>query len=178
MFNDFIYLKEKQEKEIQEKEKQEKEKEKEEKEQEKEETFLFKIKNKIPDVLISIIFDYIPIKVKIFLNKSYYFQYHFFFYQNILNRNKENFIRFIIRSDNSFVFEQLLSENYKKWIKDIKNYKYKNFIYKSYIYFLKDFCIIQESFQCINTLNHFLDKHHLCQNQHKKNTVRNIRWKI
>jgi hypothetical protein len=101
-----------------------------------------------------------------------------FFYENILSRNKENFIRFIIRSNNSFVFQQLLNENYKKWIKDIKNYKFKNFIYKNYIYFLKDFCLFNESIQCLNTLNYFLDKHNLCQNQPKKNTVRNIRWII
>jgi hypothetical protein len=137
-----------------------------------------KIKNKIPDELIDILFHYIPIKVKILLNKTFYLQYHSFFYENILSRNKENFIRFIIRSNNSFVFQQLLNENYKKWIKDIKNYKFKNFIYKNYIYFLKDFCLFNESIQCLNTLNYFLDKHNLCQNQPKKNTVRNIRWII
>lgn len=147
-------------------------------EKEKEETFLNKIKNILPDVLIDIIFDYLPLRINIFLNKNYYIQHHFFFYENILTRNKENFIRFIIRSNNSFVFQQLLTENFQKWIFDIKNYKYKNFVYKSYIYFLKDFCLFNESFQCLNTLTHFLDKHNLCQNQHKKNTVRNIRWKI
>jgi hypothetical protein len=147
-------------------------------EEEEEEEILKKIKNVLPDVLLDIIWIYLPHRVKIFLNKNYYIQYHSFFYENILIRNKENFIRFIIRSDNYFVFQQLLTENYKKWINDIKNYKYQNFLYKSYIYFLKDFCLFHESFQCINTLHYFLEKHNLCQNQHKKNTVRNIRWKI
>jgi hypothetical protein len=143
-----------------------------------EKILLNKIKNEIPDVLIDIVFQYILIRVKILLNKNFYLQYHSLFYENILSRNKENFIRFIIRSNNSFAFHQLLTEHYIKWIKDIKNYKFKNFIYKNYIYFLKDFCLFNDSIQCLNTLNYFLNKHNLCQNQSKKNTVRNIRWKI
>jgi len=139
---------------------------------------LKQIINSLPCELIDLIFDYLSIRVKIFLTKEFYYQYHLHFYESILIRNKECFIRFILRSDNYFVFKQLLSENYEKWINNIKNYKYKNFSYKNYIYFLKDFCIFNDSFQCSNILCEFLKKHNLCQNQHKKNTVRNIRWKI
>lgn len=144
----------------------------------KETNLLLKIRNQIPQEIIDIIFHFISFKVKIFLNKHFYYHYHFYIYDFILSRNKENFIRTILRTDNQFVFQQLLTENYLKWIYDIKNYKYKNFAYKSYIYFLKDFCLFNDSFQCSNLLNEFLEKHNLCQNQHKKNTVRNIRWKI
>ena len=133
---------------------------------------------KIPDEIITIIFNYIPYKVKIFLNKFYYLNFHYSITDLIPIRDKENFIREIIRRDYCFVFNQILIEHYEKWIFNIKNYKYKNFIYKNYLYFIKDFCLFNESNKCINILNDFLQKHNLCQNQHKKNTVRNIRWKI
>jgi hypothetical protein len=144
----------------------------------KENQILIILQKKIPDELNNIIFSYIPYKVKTFLNKEYYTQYHHIIRNYILSGNMENYIRDILRRDNDFVFLQLLHENFVKWIFDIKNYKYKNSVYKNYLYFIKDFCLIHDSIRCRNIVNQFLEKHELCQNQHKKNTVRNIRWRI
>jgi hypothetical protein len=145
---------------------------------EKEEKLLVEIQKKIPDVLITIIFTYIPVKVKIFLNKYYYLSFHYTIYNYISTRNTESYIRDTIRRDNLFVFKYILHDNYNKWINKIKNYKYKNMVFKNYLYFIKDFCIQQDSVKCLQYLNEFMEKFHLGQNQHKKNTVRNIRWKI
>ena len=52
-----------------------------------------------------------------------------------------------------------------------------NIIYKNYIYFIKDFCIENNSEKCRITINNFLEKLGLCKNQHKKNIIKHIRWK-
>jgi hypothetical protein len=145
---------------------------------EKEEKILINLQVKIPDVLLLIIYSYLPVKVKILLNKNYYNMYHYKFYDYILSRDIESYIRDIIRRDLFFVFKYILNENYQRWTNKIKNYKYKNLVYKNYLYFIKDFCIEQDSVKCLCYLNDFMVKFHLGQNQHKKNTVRNIRWKI
>ena len=145
---------------------------------EKEINLLLEMQKKIPDELISIIFGYFPLRVKIFLNKYYYLLHHHVIYNYISTRNTESYIRDIIRRDNVFVFKHILHDNYHKWINKIKNYKYKNMVFKNYLYFIKDFCIQQDSVKCLYYLNEFMEKFHLGQNQHKKNTVRNIRWRI
>jgi len=133
--------------------------------------------DKLPYEIIKYIKDYIPITSLIFTNKQYYLKYHYLLKINIIPKESiENYIRDIVRRDYHFVFERILNENYKKWF-EIKQFIYKNIIYKNYIYFLKDFCLINESCKCRNTLNSFLEENGLCKNQHKKNPSKHIRWK-
>jgi hypothetical protein len=133
--------------------------------------------NLLPKELMDIIYSYIPFKVKTFLNKYNYIHYHHLLRPMILKGQMENYIRDILRRDYDFVFFHLLNENFPKWIFEIKNYKYKTNIYSNYLYFIKDFCLIHESTKCRNILNDFFEKHDLSKNQHKKNTVKSIRWK-
>lgn len=128
----------------------------------------------LPDVLIQIIQDYIPRKRLVFLNKEYYIFYHPFIKNMILKKEYENYIRDTVRRDHYFVFEQITRENFKRWL-SIRNYRYKNSIYSSYIYFLKDFCLVNDSTNCRNFLNTFLKEQGIGKNQHKKNVVKNIR---
>jgi hypothetical protein len=128
----------------------------------------------LPDELIQIIKEYIPIIVIVFVNKKNYNLYHFYTKRYIINY--ENFIRDTIRRDHSFVFNKIIEENYKKWL-DKKKYIYKNTIYKSYIYFIIDYCIENSSTQCRSMILEFLKVYGLCQNQHKKNISKHIRWK-
>ena len=44
------------------------------------------------------------------------------------------------------------------------------------LYFIKDYCIENDSEKCRIMINNFLEKLGLCKNQHKKNIIRNIRW--
>jgi hypothetical protein len=50
-------------------------------------------------------------------------------------------------------------------------------MYASYLYFIKAYCLQHDAPKCWKTLNDFLKKLGLCQNQHKKNTTRNVKWK-
>ena len=128
----------------------------------------------LPNVLMDIIQEYIPYKILVFLNKEYYVLYHPYIRKMILKNEYENYIRDTIRRDHHFVFEQIMRENFKRWLK-IREYRYKNSIYSNYVYFLKDFCLINDSTNCRNFLNAFLKEQGIGKNQHKKNIVKNIR---
>lgn len=137
-------------------------------------TNIYKYIDKLPDELIRLIKEFLPIKILVFMNKENYNLYHFSIKKYIYNY--ENYIRDTIRRDNSFVFNKIIHENYKKWM-DITKYSYKNLVYKNYIYFAIDFCTENQSTQCRNVIVDFLKEHGLCQNQHKKNIAKHIRWK-
>lgn len=129
----------------------------------------------LPKELISIVSSYIPIAAKIFLNKNLYFCYHHLFRDHINRKQLENYIRTTVRQDNDFVFNQLLIENNQKWF-NIKKYLYQDSIYANYIYFLKTYCVENQSLKCAQLITLLLCKLGLSKNQHKKNIIRNIRW--
>jgi hypothetical protein len=128
----------------------------------------------LPDDVIRYILEFIPLKTLVFTNKINYNLYHSLIKKYIINY--ENYIRDTIRRDNSFVFHKIIEENYMKWI-TIKKYSYQNKIYANYMYFALDYCIENLSTRCRNELIAFLKEHGLCQNQHKKNISKHIRWK-
>lgn len=132
--------------------------------------------NNLPCELIMLIKSFLPKTTLLFLNNYYYKKYHYLIKKYITKHNFENYIRTIIRQDNSFVFSQILID-YNKDISKIKHYVYKNIMYKKYYYFLIDYCIKNNSINCRNVLNEFLKLQGLCQNRHKKNTFIHIRWK-
>jgi hypothetical protein len=128
----------------------------------------------LPIEIIKIIQGFVPKRIWAFTNRENYKLYHIFLKPCITNY--ENYIRDTIRRDHSFTFNKILEENYKKWL-DTKKYIYKNIIYKNYIYFIIDYCIENSSTQCRNMILDFLKVYGLCQNQHKKNISKHIRWK-
>ena len=70
--------------------------------------------DKLPDELIDIIKEYIPLEVTIFLNKTLYLKNHRVLKKHI--PNYESYIRDMVRMNNVFVFEQICKENFKKWL--------------------------------------------------------------
>ena len=132
--------------------------------------------NNLPSELIMLIKSFLPKTTLLFLNNHYYKKYHYLIKKYINKHTFENYIRTIIRRDNSFVFSQILID-YNKDLSKIKQYIYKNIMYKKYYYFLIDYCITNNSIKCRDILNEFLKLQGLCQNRHKKNTFIHIRWK-
>ena len=128
----------------------------------------------LPDMIIKLIESYIPRQFLVFTNKINYNNFHHLIRKSI--SNYETFVRDVIRRDNAFVFYKITTENYEKW-KKIKNYQYKNLIFNNYIYFAMHYCIENDSNNCRNILLNFNQEQGLCKNQHKKNIVKNIRWK-
>jgi hypothetical protein len=133
----------------------------------------------LPDDLFNIVQSYIPKSVTIFLTKESYISEHYLI-RNIINQNNkcniENYIRAMIRQDNDFVLKQLLVENYKRWLQ-MNNYYYRRCIYLNYMFFLKSYSIENDSVKCIKIINNLFEELGLNKNQHKKKTIRYIRWK-
>jgi hypothetical protein len=126
-----------------------------------------------PDELKRIIFSFIPIYRKVFLNTYYYYNFH----KYIKINNTENYIRDIIRNDNSFVFKFIIKDNFYKW-KLLKKYLYKNIICYDYLSFVNYYIIQNKANKCQKELNDYLKEEGMSKNEFKKkNTIINKRWK-
>lgn len=132
--------------------------------------------DKLPDVLIDIVYSYVPKSVNMFLTKENYMKDHHLIREFINKRKIEEYIRDMVRQDNDFVFKQLLVENSKRWL-NMKKYYYKECIYGNYLNFLESYCIENNSTKCRKLIYNFLEEQGLSKNQHKKNNIRYIRWK-
>lgn len=128
---------------------------------------------KLPDELVDIIYSYVPTTVKTVLSKNNYLAEHKLIRQTINKNDIENYIRTMIRQDNSFVFEQLLIENYDKWI-NIKEYYYKECIYMNYLMFLEFYIMDNESIKCKKILAELFEELGFNKNQHKKKSFKYI----
>jgi len=131
--------------------------------------------DELPSDILNIIKEYFPIKITIRLNKKLYIENHNIMKRYINKLNYDRYIRDMIERDNSFVIEQLLKENFNKWLKN-NNFFNKNNYYYNYVYFLKEYSIINNSIKCMEVINCYFTNSGLSKNQHKKNTIKNIRW--
>lgn len=143
----------------------------------KNEQDFFKNIDKLPIELVDVISTYIPTSVKMFLTKHDYEENHFLIRQFIGKRNIEQYIRTMVRDDNDYVFKHLLVENKNRWL-NMKKYYYKECIYANYMYFLQSFAIDNESSKCQTVLHKLFEEEGLNKNQHKKNIIRNIKWRV
>jgi len=133
----------------------------------------------LPQELINIVFDYIRPVVLVTLNKSYYSLFHpsIKYYLCNVKHQYDNYVRDIVRRDNSFVFCQVLKENYRHWL-HFQNYYYKEKNYINYLYFLMDYCLVYESNKCRQMIQSALyGSNVVSKNQHKKNLVKIIKRK-
>lgn len=132
--------------------------------------------DKLPYELFDIIYSYIPKSVTIFLTKKNYTEDHHIIRLLIKKIDIENYIRTMVRCDNDFVFKQLLVENYYRWL-NMRKYYYKECIYCNYLNFLESYAIDNQSTKCREIIINLFEEQGLRKNQHKKNTIRYIKWK-
>jgi hypothetical protein len=136
---------------------------------------LLKRINTLPEELIELIKEYIPHIIYVFLNKEFYNKYHDLFSETIKSQS-ELYIRSMIRQDNDFVINKLFYESSYHWL-SMRDYYYKGCIYMNYLYFLLHYSIDNESEKCVKLINYLIKELGLVKNQHKKKTIRYIRWK-
>jgi hypothetical protein len=132
--------------------------------------------SRLPEDLVPVIYEFIPLKTLIFLNKKMYLKNHKLVRKYIQRSQYENYIRAMVRRDNDFVFGLLIQENFERWL-FFKKYTYKTTLFSNYIYFLLEYCIENESDKCKQIVNRYIVNSGLSQNQHKKNTIKSIRWR-
>jgi len=123
--------------------------------------------NRLPDEIITNIYEYIPNEILTWLSKSYYEKYHITTIQtHIKNTGKkiDSFFRYIIRLDNHVALQDML--NNSQIFKDIKTHthnhkiKYKNKKYANLIDFLLYLSIENDkpSTKCKNILIEYVKK--------------------
>ena len=129
--------------------------------------------NQMPNELIEQIKEYIPKKILIVVNKTYYGLYHSLIKKYI---NKcESYTRDMIMRDNYIVFEKICRENFNDWLNN-KQYRYKYMIFNNYIYLIMYFCIENNSDKCRNILLNIFKERKFGKNLHKKNVIKYIKW--
>jgi len=134
---------------------------------------IIKIHN-LPNELINLIKEYVPKKYFIFTNRENFKLYH---YLIKISPNKfDDYIKNIIKRDNEYILNEIVRENYVKWYEKGQVY-YKNKSFGNYLYFIINYCIENESENCLKIINIFLKELGLDKNLHKKNIVKYIKWK-
>tara|TARA_Y100000389_G_C17191350_1_gene379011 strand:- start:247 stop:582 length:336 start_codon:yes stop_codon:yes gene_type:complete len=100
-----------------------------------------------PKNIFELILNFLPYNVKYLLNKTYYKKYHKFasFFRG------DGYIKFVIRNDMTFIFNELLNTNIEKWEKK-KKIMYKNKKYMSFIKYINQLLIEYKSNKCRNIL--------------------------
>lgn len=136
---------------------------------------IFKYIDILPEVLLDIIYEYIPKRVSMFLTKRNYIKDHILIRNYINKKNIERYIRTMIQQDNDFVFNYLLVENYTRWL-NMTRYYYKECIYANYLHFLEFFAAENDSTKCRDLILKFSEEQGLSKNQHKKKILKYIRW--
>ena len=131
--------------------------------------------SRLPNEVCNKIFAYVKDEEKIFVNKEYYNKYHHLLKDKINSKNYDNYVRDIIRTNSSLVLNQLLEENYERWLVKKKRI-HKNVIYNNYIDYLIGLCMEYKSTKCRELINNFYENKGLSKNLHKKNRNNNKRW--
>lgn len=104
----------------------------------------------LPTELADLVRTFIPVHSKRLLNKTYYVANHSAI--KVPANNIQTYVRKTIRQDHDFVFTQIVKEKYKQFLTQA-NYHYKNTIYLNYLYFLRAYCLENESPRCYKLLN-------------------------
>jgi hypothetical protein len=111
---------------------------------------------KMPFELLDIIFSYLPDCCKLRLNKYNYAKYHKIVMLKLVKNKCESYIRCMVRQDNEFIINQLLVENYNRWI-HFKNYYFRGLEFDDYISFLKYYAIENNSEKCENEICKYIE---------------------
>ena len=130
----------------------------------------------LPDDIIDIIWNMLDDSVKSSLDKRYFFSYNFDNYSTMTLHNQYAYNRVMIRNDDSFIFNNIISNYGKKWILNKKFVDRNNQIHNNYLYFLISLIHENNSSKCDKIMMKFLDKEGLNKNLYKKYRIKNIRW--
>lgn len=125
--------------------------------------------NKVPLEIKNILLSYIPKSILSLLSKNNFLEY---FYNNQIDldnkykmfyphyngvsnkyKNYDSYLRFIIRNDFNFLFENILNIYYEKWNKT-KRWNYKNIKFRNYLEYILYLCEINTSGKCKNIIKY------------------------
>ncbi len=129
----------------------------------------------LPDDIIEMIWNMLDHSVKSTLDKKHFLSYNFRHYSSMSIHDQYAYNRVMIRNDDSFVFDNIISNYGKKWVSN-KKYVYNNHIHNNYLYFILTLIHESNASKCNEIMTTFLDKEGLSKNLYKKYRIKNIRW--
>lgn len=133
----------------------------------------------LPNDILNHIMTYIPCEIKLLLNRLEYIKHH----NNVIYRQLklsnvlfDNYIKYILKNDLYFVFNQLLNDNFQKWI-HMKNYRIIGIKFKNYLYFLIYLSKENNANKCLDIISNTLYNTGLNIKQPKNKFInRDIIW--
>lgn len=137
----------------------------------------------LPDDVYLYIYKYISNTTLVWLNKNFYIKYHDDIILNFSINKFTLYIKYLIKNDLSFPFEQIFSTNiliFKNVILNNNKYYYNNEVFKTFFCFLKKIIIINNSNKCKDILFEkeniitFLKKN--SRKRHKNFKIKNNKW--
>jgi|MDSZ01.2.fsa_nt_gb hypothetical protein len=110
--------------------------------------------NCFPKEILNIIWEYLPNKSKVVLNKHYYEKYHYIVEECYKTPLKFyiTYIRKILRTDLNYIFHVLLKDNYTKWKKIKSNKIIKDTKSNNFLDCLNQLCIEYNASKCRNEI--------------------------
>tara|TARA_Y100000591_G_C21746703_1_gene652372 strand:+ start:279 stop:728 length:450 start_codon:yes stop_codon:yes gene_type:complete len=141
---------------------------------------MFDIIAVLPNEIIKIIYQYIPLHIRCILTLHDYKKYmsNYNLKDIISQQNWHSFIRSIVRNDYELVFSKLLIQNWNIWCKH-KRYQYKNSTYHTYILFIEDYAIDKKAQKIRQMILSNKNKNNIKNYNNKwskKSTLRNEIW--
>ena len=128
----------------------------------------------LPNELLDIIFDYMDPIYKFNLNRENYDKHHYIVNHYIAPRY-DSYIRSIIRTDSTYVFNKVFDESFNRWFK-IKSIPYDAYIFPNYVELIRYLIKINNANNCDKIMVSKLKQANMYKNWHKKNRIKNIRW--
>ena len=130
--------------------------------------------SRLPDDILSIIFESISPRQKLFLNKEYYGRFNYLVDQ-IIGTRYESYVRDTVRHNCAFTFNYMIDRNFYKWLNS-NNYHYKQSIYNNFICFLIEYSRENNAHKCSKLLNVQLQLSGLKKNWYKNNRIKDNKW--
>ena len=159
----------------------------------------------LPEDVINIIKDYLPVNVlfytskkyfekyyisyRLFVNKNnsnnnnlihitndYYLRKNYFLCLNFNSINNNRYLTMIVRFDHNYIFGIIMEKKFKQWSK-LKNYYYNGDKYPNFITFLDSLCIKYNSNKCRIILKNINEEEYkLRKKRYKKIKSINNKW--
>lgn len=122
------------------------------------------------DDVISVIKDFLPAEKRVWLTKEDYIKYHPIIKTLIPDDYYDTYIHEMIKHDYSFVFTQILAEQFDKF-HNWKQFEKNGNIYHSYLIYLRDFCLKKNAIKCANVIDNIASKKGFSSNWFKRRGI-------
>ena len=134
---------------------------------------------RLPEVIVDIVFSFIPIDHIYNLNHSYLDATYSLIIKNRIENKQmppDSYMRYLIRC-NCIMFLNKTFEHHFSYFSSFKNWKYKSNTFPNYIEYLRAYTITLTKTKSRNLIELYISKEPVSmKNRHKKIRRRNIKW--